>query len=126
MPSLNFKRQFAEAVANGTKRQTIRKRGKLVWKVGDLLHFFEGSQNGCGKRLGQATLLSVQQIAIDAYWKNIHLEKPMPYGGTYMVQIFPEEALALAVADGFASLDAFFEFFQEQHGRWMNGYLLKW
>lgn len=126
MPSLNFKRQFAEAVANGTKRQTIRARGKRAWKVGDTLHLFTDMRLGTCKRLGQATLLSVSQITVDVDKRAIHLEKQASNGQCYLAHLFDDEALDLAQADGFATLDDFFDFFAQVHGRSVSGHLLKW
>lgn len=126
MPSLNFKRQFADAVASGQKRQTIRARRKRAWKVGDTLHLFADLRIGTCKRLGQATLLSIQQIHIDAVKRQVSLEQRMHHGGSYLAPLFNDEALELAQADGFASLDEFFEFFQETHGKSFGGHLLKW
>jgi hypothetical protein len=126
MPSLDFKRQFADAVKSGKKRQTIRASGRRDWQAGDTLHFFTGLRSGDRKRLGKATLLSVQAIRIDCAGRHIDLEKTLPHGVRYMAPLFDDEAREVARADGFASLDAFFEFFQEQHGRHLGGYLLKW
>lgn len=128
MPSLNFKRQFAEAVANGTKRQTIRAKGKRAWKVGDKLYFFTVNPDGklTQKRLGRATLLAVKQIRVNAEKREIHLEKQWDWGGRYLAHLFDDEALEFAQEDGFDTLDAFFAFFLETYGRCVSGYLLKW
>jgi len=126
MPSLNFKRQFADAVQSGQKRQTIRARRKREWKVGDTLYLFTDMRIGTCKRIGQATLKSVQKIAVIAQKREVHLEKAMASGGSYLARLSDEEALDLALADGFATLDDFFAFFAQIHGRSFGGHLLRW
>lgn len=126
MPSLNFKRQFADAVASGQKRQTIRARGKRAWKVGDTAHLFTDMRMGTCRRLGTETITSVQLITIQPVQRRIDLEKTSPHGVRYLAPLLNDEALALAQADGFATLDDFFEFFQENYGRGFSGYLIKW
>lgn len=126
MPALNFHKQFAGDVAIGKKRQTIRATGKRAWKIGDTLHFFTGMRTAHCKRLGSATLLSVQQIHIDCVKRDVSIETAMHSSGRCRLPLFNDEILELAQADGFSALDEFFEFFQERHGRHMNGYLLKW
>jgi hypothetical protein len=111
MPSLNFKPQFADDIASGQKRQTIRVRGKRAWKTGDVLHLFSGMRTTACKRIGTATLLSVQTITIDAGMRKVFLELPVSNGSRYMAALTDDEIMELAQADGFATPDDFFFFF---------------
>jgi hypothetical protein len=126
MPSVNFKAQFADAVQSGAKRQTIRVRGKRIYKVGDTLHLFTGLRgHGTARRLGSFPCMEVLGIRIDTELREVHLEKRTG-DSRYLAHLFDDEATELARADGFDSLEAFFAFFNEAHGRHFGGVLLKW
>lgn len=122
MPSYNFKQQFAEAVRTGAKRQTIRQRGKRKPpKAGDIAHCFTGLRTQQVSRLGKFPIESVEQIGISASGRTVS----MPRDGRWH-ELDEAELQALAQADGFASVDDFFAFFQSEHGLTFSGYLIKW
>jgi hypothetical protein len=125
MPALNFDQRFASAVESGQKRQAIRAWRRHPWRVGDTLYLFAGQRSSACRCLGQATLLSVQQIQIDVAHYEIRLETQSA-DFSYLAPLPPEAALELARADGFASLGQFFEFFTQPDGRGLSGHLLKW
>jgi len=54
MPALNFQSRFADLVASGKKRQTIRPVRRHPIKAGDLLHLFTGMRTKRCKRLPSA------------------------------------------------------------------------
>jgi hypothetical protein len=126
MPSLNFQARFAASVKTGTKRQSIRIGRKRAWKAGDTLCLFSGLRHPGCKRLGKATLLSATKIRVDGELHEIHLEKTLSNGFRYFAHLSDDEALALARADGFETLDEFFEFFYRTYGRHMYGDLITW
>ncbi len=64
MPSINFKPEFAEAVKNGTKRQTIRQVRKNPIKPGDMLTMFTGQRTKDCRKLCMHKCKSVEEIEI--------------------------------------------------------------
>jgi hypothetical protein len=125
MPVLYFKSQFAPLVKSGEKRQTIRTWSNThSWTVGDKLYLYASDPRLI---LRTEILRSVQFIDINMESREVRLAMPLHNGGReWPLTLSDDEAQALAQADGFASLDDFFEFFKSLYGRHMTGYLLKW
>ena len=119
MPSLNFKRQFAEAVANGTKRQTIRARGKRAWKVGDHLAIHVG-----GRVVGTATCCFVKDIILDTETPEILLRRND--GSGEFRRLNEDEMLELAKKDGFDTLSEFLAYYSHKYGSRISGQLILW
>lgn len=126
MPAYNFKAQFADQVKNLEKRQTIRARGKRrAPRVGEPLMLYTGMrQVGCHKLL-DAVCTSVEPISISMKSRTVQMPRAMG-GQPAWVPLLEEEIEALATADGFASVDAFFAWFAENHGDTFSGYVIKW
>lgn len=126
MPIFNFKDRFAEAVRSGAKRQTIRARGKRPPpKEGSVAYLYSGLRTKHVSKLGEHRITSVTPIAIGATQRIVRI----PHGtgaSARWVDLDPEEVEQLAQADGFASADEFFEFFQSESGGTFSGYLVKW
>ena len=51
MPALNFKKQFAEKVETGEKRQTVRAKRKRAFVVGDKLYLYTGMRTKYCRKL---------------------------------------------------------------------------
>jgi hypothetical protein len=115
MPSLNFKSQFAEAVADGTKTQTVRQLGKRRWIVGDRAVCFTGMRHKGCRLLCVGT---VYKIAIVRMSEN-GLELDEYYPGLV-------EANEIAVLDGFQNVDAMLDWFKAQYGLPFIGQLIRW
>jgi hypothetical protein len=126
MPALNFKAQFADQVKNLEKRQTIRARGKRrPPRVGEPLMLYTGMrQVGCRKLL-DAVCTSVDPISMSIKSRTVTMPCAMS-GQAAWVPLLEEEIEALATADGFASVDAFFAWFAENHGDTFSGYVIQW
>ena len=93
MPALNFKLQFAEAVRNKTKRQTIRKLRVVPIRLGDTLYLYTGMRTKSCEKIGETFCRAAVPILIDGpIIKLAGRELPI------------KERSALAVNDGF--LDA--------------------
>ncbi len=75
MPAINFKAQFASDVELGIKRQSIRPRGKRVYKVGDKLTLYTGQRTKACRKLGTAIISEV--FDIDIVFTDL-LNKPLP------------------------------------------------
>ena len=64
MPLLGFKREFAEAVRSGAKRQTIRARRKRPFRIGDVLYLYTGLRTKKCRKLGEAECILVAPVTI--------------------------------------------------------------
>lgn len=100
MPAYNFKSQFAEVVASGTKSCTIRPKRKHPTKPGDQLKLYSGMRTKQCRLLREATCTSVQSVRISA--NGIELDG---------VKMAASDELALAQADGFTSVAEMLSFF---------------
>lgn len=116
MPALNFKRQFAALVESGQKRQTIRRRGKIKFAVGDRLYLYTGQRTSQCRKLGEAIVTAVREVVIDDLGVAIEGRRLTGAGVAF-----------LAANDGFDTPAGFFEFFDEQRdGRAFLGRLIHW
>lgn len=91
----NFKPMFVAAILNGEKRHTIRAERKHPDKPGDVMHLYTGLRTKKARLLMRAPCIHVEAInitgafaiCIDGNWMSL------------------TEREALALRDGFASLD---------------------
>lgn len=89
----NFQKRFAERVASGEKRHTIRGKRAHADKPGNTVHLYTGLRTKTTRLLLKAQCSRVDEIEIDRLgriWINAE-------------QLSQDEAEALAVADGFAN-----------------------
>jgi hypothetical protein len=100
MPAYNFKTRFADAVENGDKCQTIRKRRKRPTRVGDTLYLYTGMRTKACRLLRTETCIGIAPI--DIY------DGRIVFDGSELPRW---HAKALAEHDGFDTLSDFFEFF---------------
>lgn len=122
MPIYNFKKRFASAVRAGTKRQTIRARGKRPPpKVGEIAHCYTGLRTHGVCRLGTFPIERVTQISISASSRIVSV----PRGNAWHC-LSETEVEQLAKDDGFPSGAEFFAFFKHEHGGTFSGYLIQW
>lgn len=122
MPLYNFKRQFAEAVRSGTKRQTIRARGKRpAPKPGQIAHCYTGLRTRDVSVLGHYPIERVTPISISVANRVVSV----PAGNQWR-EMWDYEVDQLARADGFGSAAEFYEFFQSEYGGTFSGYLVQW
>jgi hypothetical protein len=119
MPLIHFKERFASAVANGTKRQTIRKARKRPIKPGDRLIL--GTWTGLPyrskvRRLGDAPCTETYDILI------------CEHGTVYVNgrKLGWLRRFSFAAADGFASVDDMIAWFKEVHGLPFHGVVIRW
>jgi len=122
MPALNFKQRFAPLVESGAKRQTIRamrKDGRDP-APGDVLQLYTGMRTRGCRKLREEVCTSAEPIGIgrDGF--------VLLGDGDGFKKLAPDEIEALAAADGFESVEAFFDFFNTTHRLPFNGLLIKW
>jgi hypothetical protein len=125
MPALNFKARFAPDIESGKKQQTIRRKGRRPWRAGDTAYLYtEQRQPGC-RLLGIVPVIDVFDITIDFKRRSIILEHEERRHKR--IEVLDERHIEmLASADGFSSVDEFFEFFSKTYGGIMVGQLILW
>ena len=128
MPAVNFQKRFAPAVANGKKRQTIRKVRKRPIKKGDKLYLYTGMRT---KQCRALKTVCCRRVRL------IHLEKltgemvscniaAIDNGGTRMSLLDIHEQHHLAVRDGFDGFGAMVDWFEKRYGLPFEGVLIEW
>lgn len=126
MVAYNFQQQFADDVESGKKPHTIRERGKRrPPNVGEELQLYTGMRTKNCRILKRATCRLVEVIEIRS--RHRHVLIGTPSGDDYQFNRIDGEVLErFALADGFASVDAFFEFFKKPAGDYFSGFLIHW
>jgi len=110
MPALNFKKQFADMVRSGYKRQTIRAERKRPFKDFDTLYLFTGMRTKNCERLRTETCKKVESI-------EIRLDDGNPIFEVNGKILSEHEIDSLAFFDGFNrpnSANKLFEFFKDR------------
>jgi hypothetical protein len=98
MPAYNFQKKFVPKILAGTKPHTIRKRRKYPTKVGDILWLYAGMRTKECKLIAGAPCVRVEPITIWPFERRIAANIDFSLS-------------QLAFADGFESIDDFFNFF---------------
>ena len=147
MPILNFKKEFAELVATGKKRQTIRATRKKPITVGDRLYLYtglrtKGARNIVSPAIADTHLARINgemETVFDDYTvcKEVH-DIEMDYEKVrnrkdLLLVIKIDSILQdskqmkdVAKADGFFDLDEMFYWFEKTHGLPFKGQIIKW
>ena len=119
MPSLNFKKQFAEDVKSGVKKQTIRPKRKRPIKIGDTLYLFTGMQTKNCVRLKTVKCIDVEPIKIDLSGEYLSIQ----IHGQYLTYT---KATELAQLEGFYTFEELLEFVAHTYGNKFDGDIIKW
>ena len=117
MPSLNFRKQWAEDVALGKKRQTVRKyraNGRDP-KPGDTLYMFTGMRTLVCRSIAKYECTDVRPIKMTD--DGIVLDDE---------DMTPENRDVFARLDGFTSWEEMREFFRKMHGLPFEGLVIYW
>lgn len=116
MITINFSPQFADDVASGKKRQTIRDR--TTARAGVHLRLYTGQRTKQCRLIYEAPCLSVQTIIL---MKTL----VQPVGNTCITGIMLDD---FAKADGFKTYTDMWEFFEPRsdEGGQYRGVLIKW
>lgn len=117
MVALNFKAQFADAVASGSKKQTIRafRKDNRDPQYGDALQLYTGMRTKQCRKLRDAKVARV--TAVDIY------ENGVVHGDRGLT---PRELENFARNDGFPSFGHMTDFFKAEHGLPFRGLLIEW
>jgi hypothetical protein len=117
-PLLGFYPQFADAVLDGTKRQTIRayrKKGRDP-EPGDVLHLWTGLRTKGARKLADHRCQEVLEI-------EIAITGAITLDGRLLDKL---DARQLARHDGFPITRKLVEFFADVHGLPFRGILIRW
>lgn len=119
--TINFKPQFADAIKGGQKCQTVRKKGKRKFKVGQQLQLYMGQRTSKCRKIADSVVTKLQEIYIDKYdgftLPNVEVDGK---------QIWADELTALAIADGFEHWSHFIEFFHYHYPLPFVGQIIHW
>ncbi len=128
MPALNFKQEFAEKIADGSKTQTVRKPrkdGRPHAKPGDKINLYTGMRTKECRLLCEARVTSVRPVTLDG--------TSMTLGGREMRQgegnqYFDPETFDndFARADGFDEYMDMAAWFDERYGLPFKGVVIQW
>lgn len=114
MVAYNFQAQFAEAVASGQKRRTIRAAGKRMHaQPGDTVQLYTGMRTKNCRKLGEAVCSVSTYCAIR--------EDGITFGNYLNVDI--DE---FARGDGFKDFDDMKDWFRKTHGLPFTGRMIEW
>ena len=116
MPVLNFKKRFAPDVESGKKRQTVRAMRKRPFKYSDRLYLYEGARTKKCRKLGEADVISVEDISI--------LSNGSAFLSGKMLKLFHLDEIARR--DGFGNWFEMWNWFQDVHGLPFEGQLIRW
>lgn len=126
MPALNFKKQFAEAVEHGNKRQTVRaprKDGRPHAKVGDTLKLYTGMRTKQCRLLATATVTQIDRIRIDPTCMSLN---DRPLFSIIHSRDCDQTDNEFAIADGFESFMDMADWFATVHGLPFEGFVIHW
>ena len=115
MVAINFERRFADAVAKGTKLQTVRRDRKRPIVVGDRLQLYTGLRTKGARHLADAICTETQACEID--------REDLFVGGRFLDG---HDREGFATADGFKSYDAMASWFSNKSGLPFSGRVIKW
>ena len=118
MPALNYQARFAEKVASGEKRQTVRAMRKRPFAVGDVLYHYTGMRTKACLKLGDDICTSARPVLIDNKRRVFVDETQLPGGSV--------EGHAFATADGFDCMADMLDWFEETHGLPFVGQVISW
>ena len=114
MPAYNFAAQFAGAVENGTKRQTIRRPRTHPTMPGQTLYLYTGMRTKSCRQLDVAICKEVRPVIIEPV--------RLPDGSAQVGRIWINNIelslpakRRLAIADGFASISDMMDWFAQTY-----------
>lgn len=124
MATLTFKKQFAPLVSNGQKKQTIRRKKIVKFRVGEKLYCFTGLRRKDCKRLGEFKIKSVQTL-------NFAASMDLPITSIIIdgQRLTVMQAYELAQADGFKNITEMTDWFLFHYGKEIyqtDFWLIKW
>jgi len=123
MPAYNFKTQFADLVARGIKRQTIRPVRKRPTVAGDNIYLYTGMRTKQCRQLWPACACkAVVPVLVTPYYVRLY-----PGTNRFVQHNLGTKALdAFAKRDGFETGQQLIEFFNKTYGLPFVGEIIYW
>lgn len=119
MPALNFMQRLAPLVESGEKTHTIRQVRKRPICVGDRLYLYTGMRTKACRKLGEATCIRIQKIAINRLFD-------LAAGRIDNKSLTLFEFEILAIRDGLDSAKELTDFLEKKYGLPFVGVLIHW
>ena len=115
MVAINFDRRFADAVANGKKRQTVRPDRKQPIRVGDKLQLYPGLRGKGTRKLADAVCTETEAVEIDR-------------NDLFLAGRFADahDREGFAIEDGFKTFDQMASWFAGKAGLPFRGRVIRW
>lgn len=126
MPALNFRKEFAEDVKHGVKRQSVRAHRKDFRphaRVGDVLSLYTGMRTKGCCFLGRAKVTRIATIWMDAVSMKLdgkHVQSSLSSRDD------PPTDNEFAQADGFEGFTEMASWFEDVHGLPFEGVVIYW
>ena len=121
MAAYSFQKQFVPLIESGAKRSTIRQRRKNGYlpRQGDVLKLYTGMRTKACRLVAEVAVTEVKPIVIYSRHgcADVILDAK---------QLSDWEVMELAHADGFKSIQAFADFFEDKYGHELQAYMIKW
>ena len=120
MPAISFRKEFADAVESGKKRQKIRaprRDGRPTATIGARLYLYTGMRTKVCRKLGEAICTRTAQFIINP-------NRQFIIDGTPILSGRAEDKFAQA--DGFKDAFEMTEWFLKVHGLPFEGSLIEW
>jgi len=119
MPVYNFKKEFADKVESGQKKQTIRMKRKRQTVCGDKLYLYTGMRTKNCRLLHNAICTRVESFVL---WTDVAFS----IDGVDFLSNVGTSGHKLAVEDGFKTWEDFVAFFKKQYGLPFYGEIISW
>ena len=123
MGAWNFKKQFADVVRRGEKRQTIRRRradGRDP-RIGERMALYTGMRTSSCRKLGECVVDRRRAIVIE-----LDGEPKRVVVTVDGQRLHPKDIRKIGQADGFASAGELVEWFAKEHDLPFYGYVYNW
>lgn len=119
--TINFQREFVEAIKNGSKNQTIRKVGKRKFFVGQALQLYTGQRTSKCEKISDSIVTQLQTFSIGDYdnftMPDVHVNDKL---------LSVQELVEFAESDGFSTWGSFIDFFDYKYGTPFSGRVIHW
>ena len=123
MVAINFQPRFADDVAFGVKRQTIRRKARC--QPGDLLQLYTGQRTASCRKLADAMCTRVRPIRI--CFEEMFIDGERLLAGNAERGEWADRDNDFAKRDGFSGFMEMVDWFQEKYGALpFDGFLIEW
>lgn len=123
MVAINFKKQFADDVEDGHKKQTIRQKARC--KRGDQLQLYTGMRTKSCRKLRDTVCTAV--IPVKICDTEMFLDGKRLLAGNAARDEYEDHDNDFARADGFSGFTEMADFFRAEYGELpFDGFVIRW